>query len=162
MPQADEQLEQYWAAVQRLEQAGFDHYEISNWATPGHRSRHNLAGWQYRPYLGCGAGAHSMFRLDDGGSKRQWNVKAPQAYIKRVSQGLPVEAGSETLSAERARGEAAMIGVRLLDGTSAPGLFPDQQRRLVAIGLLAEAAGSVRLTPRGIELANQVGAAFLV
>lgn len=162
MPNAEEQLEQYWAAAQRLQGAGFDHYEISNWAKPGHRCRHNLAGWQYRPYLGCGAGAHSMFRLDDGGSRRRWNIKAPQAYIRRLREGEGVEAGAETLSEHRARGEAAMIGVRLLEGTTAPSVFPDAQRMLVEIGLLAESAGSVRLTPRGIELANQVGAAFLL
>ncbi|HEY9287810.1 MAG TPA: radical SAM family heme chaperone HemW [Candidatus Dormibacteraeota bacterium] len=162
MPEADAQLEQYWAAAQRLERAGFDHYEISNWAKPGRACRHNLAGWHYRPYLGCGAGAHSMFRLEDGSSQRRWNVKAPQAYVTRIAGGGGVDAGSETLTPDRAHGEAAMIGVRLLDGTTAPAVFPDQQRMLVGIGLLSESAGRVRLTRRGIELANQVGAAFLV
>ena len=161
MPEADTQLEQYWAAAQRLADAGFHHYEISNWAKPGRACRHNLAGWHYRPYLGCGAGAHSMFRLDDGSSQRRWNVKAPHAYIKRIAEAGSAEDDSEILDPDRARGEAAMIGVRLLDGTTAPAVFPDQQRMLVEIGLLAEGAGSVRLTPRGIELANQVGAAFL-
>jgi coproporphyrinogen III oxidase-like Fe-S oxidoreductase len=159
MPGAEEQLEQYWAGVERLAGAGFEHYEISNWARPGRQCRHNLAGWHYRPYLGCGAGAHSMFRLDDGGTERRWNVRGPHAYIKRVRDNV-VE-GREMLSAERARGEAAMIGVRLLDGTSAARGFPAERRRLVAAGLLSEDDGRVRLTRRGVELANQVGAAFL-
>jgi oxygen-independent coproporphyrinogen-3 oxidase len=161
MPEADAQLEQYWAAVDRLEAAGFEHYEISNWARPGHQCRHNLAGWNYQPYLGCGAGAHSMFRLDDGSTKRCWNVKGPQAYIRRVNRGVDVAAGSETLSPARARGEAAMIGVRLLGGTAAARDFPERCGRLVHEGLLAESDGHVRLTRRGVELANQVGAAFL-
>jgi oxygen-independent coproporphyrinogen-3 oxidase len=161
MPGADDQLDQYWAAAARLESAGFSHYEISNWSRLGFGCRHNLSAWKYQPYLGCGAGAHSMFRLDDGSTERRWNVKGPHAYIKQVSgRGHAVD-GNETLSPERARGEAAMIGVRLLEGTDAAGDFPAQREQLVGAGLLIEAGGQVRLTQRGIELANQVGAAFL-
>ena len=161
MPGADDQLEQYWAAAARLKGAGSGHYEISTWAQPGYACRHNLAAWNYQPYLGCGAGAHSMFRLADGSTERRWNVKGPHAYIKRGSgRGHAID-GSETLSAERARGEAAMIGVRLLEGTDAAGDFPAQRKQLVGAGLLVEVGSQVRLTQRGIELANQVGAAFL-
>jgi oxygen-independent coproporphyrinogen-3 oxidase len=161
MPAAEEQLEQYWAAADRLERAGFHHYEISNWARPGFECRHNLAGWRYQPYLGCGAGAHSMFRLGDGGTERSWNVKGPHAYIKQVSAGRRPLDGRETLSPGRAGGEKAMIGVRLLDGTTAARDFLSQRHRLVAAGLLIEDDGQVRLSRRGVELANQVGAAFL-
>jgi oxygen-independent coproporphyrinogen-3 oxidase len=161
MPGAEDQLEQYWAAAARLESAGFSHYEISNWSRPGFGCRHNLSAWNYQPYLGCGAGAHSMFRPEDGSTERRWNVKGPHAYIKQVSgRGHAVD-GNETLSPERARGEAAMIGVRLLDGTTAAGDFPARRRQLVGAGLLIDGGDLVRLTPRGIELANQVGAAFL-
>jgi oxygen-independent coproporphyrinogen-3 oxidase len=162
MPDADDQLEQYWSAVTRLEAAGYGHYEISNWSRAGFGCRHNLAAWQYEPYLGCGAGAHSMFRRNDGSTERQWNIKGPHAYIKQAAGSGHAVAGSEALSAERAAGEAAMIGVRLLDGTAAARDFPAQRTQLVAAGLLAEQNGNVRLTRRGIELANQVGATFLV
>jgi oxygen-independent coproporphyrinogen III oxidase len=162
MPDADDQLEQYWAAAARLETAGYGHYEISNWSQPGFACRHNLAAWHYQPYLGCGAGAHSMFRRNAGSTERKWNVKGPHAYIKQASASGHAVAGSETLSPERAAGEAAMIGVRLLDGTTAARDFPKQRTHLVDAGLLAEDDGHVRLTRRGIELANQVGAAFLV
>jgi oxygen-independent coproporphyrinogen-3 oxidase len=161
MPDADDQLEQYWAAVARLETAGYAHYEISNWSRAGFACRHNLAAWHYQPYAGCGAGAHSMFRRNDGSTERRWNVKGPHAYIKQASSSGHAVAGSETLSPERALGEAAMIGVRLLDGTAAARDFPLQRTQLVEAGLLAERDGDVRLTRRGIELANQVGAAFL-
>ena len=161
MPDADHQLAQYWAAVAGLEAAGYAHYEISNWSRAGFACRHNLAAWHYQPYLGCGAGAHSMFRRNDGSTERRWNVKGPHAYIKQASGSGQAVAGSETLSVERALGEAAMIGVRLLDGTAAARDFPAQRTHLVAAGLLAEEDGGVRLTRRGIELANQVGAAFL-
>src|SRR5439155_14464770 len=155
MPEADDQLEQYWAAAARLEAADYAHYEISNWASPGMACRHNLAAWHYQPYLGCGAGAHSMFRLDDGSTERRWNANGPQAYIKRISASGHAAAGSESLSPERALGEAAMIGVRLLQGTTSTDAFPLQRRQLVAAGLLTESDGTARLTRRGVELANQ-------
>jgi len=161
MPDAEDQLEQYWAAAARLEAAHYSHYEISNWAIPGFACRHNLASWHYQPYLGCGAGAHSMFRRNDGRTERRWNINGPHAYIKQASASGYAVAGSETLSTERARGEAAMIGVRLLEGTDAVSDFPAERTQLVRAGLLAEHHGGVRLTRRGIELANQVGAAFL-
>ncbi|HEX9095466.1 MAG TPA: radical SAM family heme chaperone HemW [Candidatus Dormibacteraeota bacterium] len=161
MPDADDQLEQYWAAVARLEAAGYAHYEISNWARPQFACRHNLDAWHYQPYLGCGAGAHSMFREGDGSTERRWNVKGPHAYIRQAAASGHAVAGRETLSPERASGEAAMVGVRLLDGTTAARDFPAQRTQLVEAGLLAEQDGGVKLTRRGIELANQVGAAFL-
>jgi putative oxygen-independent coproporphyrinogen III oxidase len=161
MPDADDQLEQYWAGAARLEAAGYTHYEISNWSRPGFACRHNLAAWRYQPYLGCGAGAHSMFRLDDGSTQRRWNVKGPHAFIRQISQTGQAVDGVETLMPERARGEAAMIGVRLLEGTVAAREFPDQRQDLVRAGLLIEDDGVVRLTRRGVELANRVGAAFL-
>ncbi|HYS02736.1 MAG TPA: radical SAM family heme chaperone HemW [Candidatus Eisenbacteria bacterium] len=161
MPDADEQLEQYWAADRRLANAGLVHYEISNWARPGFESRHNLTYWEYRPYLGCGVGAHSLLRHDDGRSERFWNVKGIKAYIDRLNEGASPIADRETLSADRAAGEAAMIGVRLLQGTRAVDPFPSERRELMEAGLLALTTNGVRLTARGVELANQVGAAFL-
>jgi len=161
MPGEDDQLEQYWAAASRLEGAGYAHYEISNWARPGFTCRHNLAAWNYQPYLGCGAGAHSMFRLDDASTERRWNLKGPHKYIREISQAGHATEGGETLSPERARGEAAMIGVRVLEGTIAAREFPAQRQQLVGAGLIVEHDGQVRLTRRGVELANQVGAAFL-
>src|SRR5258708_8377477 len=161
MPGADDQLEQYWAAAARLAAAGYGHYEISNWSRPGFAGRTHLAAWNYQADLGCGAGAHSMFRLDDGSTEGRWNVKGPHAYIKQVSgRGRAID-GSETLSRDRARGEAAMIGVRLLEGTHAAGDFPAERQQLVGAGLLIEADGQVGLTRRGVELANQLAATVL-
>ena len=160
MPGDDEQLAEYWAAAERLQISGYEHYEISNWATPGFACRHNLAAWHYQPYLGCGAGAHSMFRIPNGSTERRWNIRGPHAYIRRIGESGQAVDGSEHLSPARA--EAAMIGVRLLEGTEAASDFPTKSRQLVAAGLLIEADGRVRLTQRGIELANQVGAMFLV
>ncbi|HSO93299.1 MAG TPA: hypothetical protein VLS53_02355, partial [Candidatus Dormibacteraeota bacterium] len=99
---------------------------------------------------------------DDGSSERRWNLKGPHGYIRKVTAGGEAVDGSELLSAARARGEAAMIGVRLLQGTSATQSFAAERGRLVSAGLLTEVGGQVRLTRRGVELANQVGAAFLI
>lgn len=161
MPDAEEQLGQYWAADRRLADDGFVHYEISNWARPGFESRHNLTYWEYRPYLGCGVGAHSLLRHDDGRSERFWNLKGVKAYIEAAKAATSPIADRETLSADRAAGEAAMIGVRLLQGTRAANPFPAERADLVAAGLLAPVGDRVQLTSRGVELANQVGSAFL-
>jgi oxygen-independent coproporphyrinogen-3 oxidase len=161
IPDADTQLEQYWLADRRLRAAGFTHYEISNWALPGHECRHNVAGWDYRPYIGCGAGAHSMLRHGDGRTERFWNRKGPRAYIDTVKSTGEAIDGREWLSPLQAAGEAAMIGVRKLAGTSAAQPFTDQRSLLAAAGLLVQEEDLVHLTPRGIELANQVSAAFL-
>jgi oxygen-independent coproporphyrinogen-3 oxidase len=161
MPDPDTQLEQYWAAAERLSRAGFQHYEISNWARPGRQCLHNLTYWECRPYLGCGAGAHSLLRHADGSSLRFWNIKGPHAYIERVQAGGEAVSGNESLSPERAAGEAAMIGVRLLQGTAAAQDFVQERELLVQAGLLLEERDRVRLTRRGVELANQVGALFL-
>ena len=161
MPDAEVQLEQYWAAANRLGAAGFEHYEISNWAWPGRRCLHNLTYWEYRPYLGCGAGAHSLLRHEDGRSERFWNLRGPRAYIEGVRRSGRAVEGGEILSAERAKGEAAMIGIRLLEGTRAAQNFPEERDRLISGGLLMQRRDRVRLTPRGVELASQVGAAFL-
>lgn len=161
MPGADDQLEQYWAADRRLGQEGFLHYEISNWARPGFESRHNLTYWEYRPYLGCGVGAHSLLRHDDGRSERFWNLKGVKAYIDALKERTSPISDRETLSADRAAGEAAMIGMRLLGGTRAASGFAGERSLLVAAGLIIDDGDAVRLTERGVELANQVGATFL-
>ena len=77
----------YEFACERLRQAGYDHYEISNWALPGFRSRHNLKYWRREPYLGFGAGAHAF-----DGRFRWANAHDPAAYAAAIENGrLPLE-----------------------------------------------------------------------
>ena len=68
-----------------LEDAGYEHYEISNFARPGQRSKHNSAYWEGKKYLGAGPSAHSYNKLT-----RRWNLSANTSYIKGVMSGLPV------------------------------------------------------------------------
>src|SRR5438132_13420368 len=95
-----------------------------------------------------------MFRLKDGSTERSWNVKGPHAYIKRIGQTGRAVDGMENLTLQRARGEAAMIGVRLLDGTSAAREFPVQSKELVGAGLLWEVDVEDRLNCRSVEMDN--------
>ena len=101
-------------ADELLAAAGYDWYEVSNWATDAaHRSRHNLAYWTGQDWWGVGPGAHSHV-----GGVRWWNVKHPAAYAERIAAGLSPAAGRETLDAETRRVEDVLLRTRIADGLS--------------------------------------------
>ncbi len=166
-PDPDLAAEMYELAESMLGEAGFSHYEISNWARPGRECRHNLVYWRDGEYLGFGAGAHS--HRDD---RRWWNVRAPAEYIARVRAGGTPEAGGELISPAQAMGEMMMLGLRLSQGVSATAfrkrfdreldaVYRRQLEELAAADLIEWDAGCVRLTSRGRLLGNQVFARFL-
>lgn len=96
----------------RLATAGFEHYEISNFAKPGFRSKHNSSYWQGKPYLGIGPSAHSF-----NGTTRQWNIANNALYLKSIEADLvPFEA--EQLSDEQQLNEYIMISLRTMEGCS--------------------------------------------
>lgn len=97
---------EYEVLCQVLQKAGYDHYEISNFALPGRRSKHNSAYWRGTPYLGIGPGAHSF----DGKSIRSWNVPSIKGYL----EGVVPE--SETLTATERYEEAVMVSLRTAEG----------------------------------------------
>lgn len=155
-------------ADERLAQAGYARYEISNWARlPALRCRHNLACWRNLPYLGFGAGAHSSF-----GGRRFWNVAHPRQYIERVTGGQPPQAGEQATSREMEMAETLFLGLRLVEGISQTGflerfgldLFQAYAREIERnrqAGLLQVDEGGIRLTRRGWLLGNRVFADFL-
>ena len=101
----------YERACAELAAAGYEHYEISNWALPGFRSRHNLKYWRREPYLGFGAGAHSF-----DGRWRWANAHDPAAYVAAIEQGrLPIEQLEEVTRAQ-ALEEEMFLGLRQLEG----------------------------------------------
>jgi oxygen-independent coproporphyrinogen-3 oxidase len=163
MPVAEAQLAQYWAANDHLERSGWEHYEISNWARPGMACRHNLTYWRGEAYFAFGAGAHGMRAVPGGAIERYWNVRPIPAYIDAIhARGQAVE-GLERLDGRQRAAEAAMLGVRLLQGipdTVDLRRFAPTVDRLAAAGLL-EPGPAPRLSRRGIELASEVGRAFL-
>ena len=103
---------QYEKLCRVLQQAGYEHYEISNFAMPGYQAKHNSSYWKHVPYVGLGPGAHSFL---DG--KRLWNADDLSAYLKAGSNGDFSEIrGSETLDQEQKKIEKIMLGLRTAAG----------------------------------------------
>jgi oxygen-independent coproporphyrinogen-3 oxidase len=107
----DEAAEMYLSALDRLDNAGFEQYEISNVARSGHASRHNLKYWRSGDWLGFGCGAHSTL---DG--VRWRNVSATGEYVERVSRGESPAIDRQPLSAKARLEEALFTGLRLCSG----------------------------------------------
>jgi putative oxygen-independent coproporphyrinogen III oxidase len=150
-PDPDLQADMFGVACELLRDAGYRHYEISNWARPGRECRHNLGYWERRPYLGLGAGAHAY--RDD---VRWWNVRPPEAYMQLVASGeLPI-GGSESLDPDDAHLEAVFLKLRLLEGVPVSWFDPPRYEPLVAGGLLAPDAGRLVPTERGMLLLNEI------
>ena len=107
---SDKQARQFLLLMQRLREAGYEHYEVSNFAKPGYRSRHNSSYWKGLPYLGIGPSAHSF-----NGAERRWNVANNNVYNKGLNEGLPVRE-TETLTRAQQLNETIMISLRTMEG----------------------------------------------
>ncbi len=181
-PDDDRSAEMYQLAESRLADAGFFHYEISNWARapsppPRHWAaveevspfvcRHNLVYWRNEPWLGVGAGAHSW------AAGRRWaNRRHPRAYIAALSSVDSPVVEEEVINRRLEMGETMMMGLRLAEGVSASrfrsrfGLelaqvFGEELAALVERGLLTWDGRAARLTAHGRLLGNQVFMEFL-
>jgi putative oxygen-independent coproporphyrinogen III oxidase len=155
-PDPDLQAEMFDLACDVLGGAGYEHYEISNWARPGHRCRHNLVYWRRRPYLGLGAGAHS-FRA----GRRWWNERPPHAYLEAVeSERLPV-GGEEVLTDEDRRLEEVFLRLRTDSGLPAAEVDPSRVEPYLEEGLLKRLDGRYMLTETGMFVANEVALALV-
>jgi putative oxygen-independent coproporphyrinogen III oxidase len=160
MPDDDLQADFYELADAVLADAGFDWYEVSNWASrggPDHRSRHNLAYWLSHDWWGIGPGAHSHV-----GGVRWWNVKHPAAYAGRILAGESPAAGREELDDATREVERVLLGSRLSDGLEIRSLAAPA--RTAVAGLIGDGlvdgrhalAGRLVLTLRGRLLADAV------
>ncbi|HNZ96110.1 MAG TPA: coproporphyrinogen III oxidase family protein, partial [Thermoanaerobaculia bacterium] len=156
-----------------LSRLGFPAYEVSNFArAPELRSRHNRKYWDHTPYLGLGLGAHS-FAWDARGPRRWWNERKIRPWTAKVAAAQRPLAGEETLDIAALRLEALLLGLR-----TAEGIDLDRFRERYGLDLaaaneallarltaedLAERAGSrLRLTPRGLAVADGLAARFTV
>jgi len=157
-PSDDLQADMYELADATLRSAGYEWYEVSNWAKPGgNESRHNLAYWQGHDWWGVGPGAHSHV-----GGVRWWNVKHPAAYADRIAAGDSPAAGRETLDDETRRVERVLLMTRIREGLRVSELEPSG--RTAVAGLIAEELvdaraaiqGRIELTLRGRLLADAV------
>jgi len=108
--QPDVQSGQFFAGIQLLESAGYEHYEISSFAQPGKRSRHNSAYWQSQKYLGLGPSAHSF-----NGTSRQWNISNNALYIRALSEDK-LDYEQEVLQPRDRLNEYIMTSLRTMEG----------------------------------------------
>ncbi len=181
-PGDDLTADMYELAMDLLGDAGYEQYEISNWAKPGYRSQHNLTYWRNRPYLGVGPGAHSsMF------SKRFANMKSPRRYIERMGEAsYEDDAGAfgiiegdaaidfvEVTSQSMEMSETMMLGLRLANGVSDEEFrnrfgtalrfnYGHEIDELIDAGLIEHSVDSIRLTRRGRLLGNNVFERFIL
>ena len=161
--EVDEELSlaMYDALTDRLARAGYEHYEISNFARPGFRSRHNSSYWHQEPYIGLGAAAHS-FDL----RSRQWNTADIEAYISAIEKGrIPME--REPLDARTTYNDIVTTALRTSDGIPLERLtarlgaafteyLTKEAAPYIARGLMEQRGGNLRLTRRGIYISDAI------
>ncbi len=167
LPADDDAATMYEHTREVLATHGYAQYEISNWARPGHHSRHNLTYWRHDSYLGVGLGAHSY--VDKA---RFANLRGLRPYLQRLSSGQLPTAHTERIDAARARADAAMLGLRLVQGIHLPSfnqrfggdLLADHAEavdRLASLAWLVVVEDHLRITPRGYLVANQIWQEFI-
>jgi len=158
----DDQARQFLLLVDWLHSAGYEHYEISNFSLPGHRSRHNTSYWQGKPYLGLGPSAHSY----DGVSTREWNAANNAQYID-ASPLPPSE--KELLSPTQQLNEYIMISLRTMEGADLAyvserfgadkaDVLQRQSARYIREGSLTGTNGRLILSREGKLLADGIAA----
>jgi len=155
---ADADADFFEMTVAMLEDAGYRHYEISNYARPGFESVHNRAYWLGKDYLGIGPSAVSTI-----GMQRWQNVCDYRAYIDRVLADQSPHESSENLTDQMKRTERIALSLRTRDGVSAGELkdLSTETDELVTLGLLRQSNGNFILTPKGKALTDSITEALL-
>ena len=167
MPPDDFQRELFEITIATLTGAGYEHYEISNYAQPGKQSRHNLNYWVDGEYIGLGAGASSFFKGD-----RTKNTNLPSRYITQINETQTAVESRETPGRRQRMGEAVMLGLRLRTGLSLSQFknqfnitfqeaFGYTVTRMEGMGLLEISNGQAALTWEGLFLADSVIIEFI-
>ena len=157
----------YVTAMERLEAAGYEQYEISNVARPGRRSRHNLKYWSDGEWAGFGCGAHST-----RSEVRYKNVASTEEYVQRIETGQPTRIEVRRMTRDERLGDALFTGLRLADGIDLGAIarrygvdvwsrFAADLAPFVDAGCLVHDGHRLRLTRRGMLLANEVMAVFV-
>jgi oxygen-independent coproporphyrinogen-3 oxidase len=163
---ADEELvrSMYYVMADRLTAAGYEHYEISNFARPGRRSRHNSAYWNHTPYLGLGAAAHSF-----DGRRRQWNTADIVLYMKGVESGC-MDVESEQLDGDTLYNDLVMTALRTSEGLELRRTDDrrkyclSQAQRYIEAGLLVhdEKTDHLRLSRSGLFVSDMIMADLMM
>jgi oxygen-independent coproporphyrinogen-3 oxidase len=157
VPSDERVVEFYETALARLEALGIRRYEISNFATPGCESRHNLKYWKLEPYFGFGADAHSF-----DGVLRWQNVESAADYVERMQSGNSPR--TDLVAADPVE-ERFFVGLRLAAGIRPQAeewaRFETPIRRFLEEGLLERSGDALRLTDRGVLFSNEVFEEFV-
>ncbi|KEO83776.1 coproporphyrinogen III oxidase [Tumebacillus flagellatus] len=167
LPPEEDEVQMYQLVMDTFRSNGYEMYEISNYAKPGHRSRHNQVYWRNEPYLAAGSGAHGYV-----GGVRYINQKDVPQYIETTVGGKRPVVDTEEITEVMQREDTMILGLRLLEGvtfarfrekhgTEMLDVFAGPIAKYRERGLLTVDDVGVRLTPEGIFLANEVYAAFL-
>jgi oxygen-independent coproporphyrinogen-3 oxidase len=127
-----------------LAAAGYEHYEVSNYALPGRQAVHNSAYWRQIPYLGLGPSAHGF-----DGAVRRWNVREFAAWSMQLSAGRDPEGGREELAPEQRALETMYLGLRTRVGIAAQPSDGPMIAEWTAAGWAREGGGRIVLTPDG-------------
>jgi oxygen-independent coproporphyrinogen-3 oxidase len=163
----DKQGHQFLLLMQWLKEAGYEHYEVSNFAKPGFRSQHNSAYWKGKPYLGIGPSAHSF-----NGTTRQWNIAHNQKYIESL-QSFLIPAEREVLSITDQLNEYIMISLRTAEGidlniietkwgTNQKERLVRDARKYIDHGALEMNSTHLHLNESGMPLADGIAAALFI
>ncbi|HSE24950.1 MAG TPA: radical SAM family heme chaperone HemW [Pyrinomonadaceae bacterium] len=147
---------------------GYEHYEISNLALPGFRSRHNTKYWTAAPYVGFGCSAHSF----DGKNRRWSNERDVRRYVELIDEGASPVVDDQVLSASAVRAEAVFLGLRVMSGINLKDYrqlfgidlvekYNEDLTRFTEAGLVQLDGETLRLTRAGALLSNEVFAAFV-
>jgi oxygen-independent coproporphyrinogen-3 oxidase len=167
-PVSEEQAaRQYSIMVRVLKEAGYEHYEVSNFCKPGYYSRHNTAYWKGVPYLGVGPSAHSF-----NGNSRRWNVSNISEYVNIINAG-GIAYEEETLTLTQRYNEFVMTGLRTMWGCDSGYIlrefgssyfdwFVKCAARYVAAGSMWQVAGTYFLTEEGMLFADGIAVEFFV
>ncbi|HEX3030604.1 MAG TPA: radical SAM family heme chaperone HemW [Clostridia bacterium] len=159
--------EMYYMAIEKLKKEGFSHYEISNFAKPGYECKHNMIYWRAEEYIGFGAGAHSYFQ-----GKRYNNASNPEEYSAALNRGIQPLEDIQEIDREEQMSEYMLLGLRLIEGidclefesrfnANVFSLYGDRIAVLCKKKLLETEERFIRLTPKGLDFANEVFMEFV-
>jgi oxygen-independent coproporphyrinogen III oxidase len=158
LPSEESMVDFYELAQCELESAGYEQYEISNWAKPGFASKHNLKYWRREPYLGFGAGAHSF-----SGTQRWSNKYDAAAYVQAITNNKSAIESVQSLTQSQALEEEFFLGLRQLSGINLTRIqaqyginFQSKIATLSSNGLLQHDRDTLRLSPHKLSISNEI------
>lgn len=167
LPNEELEREEYWEVKKFLESLGYKHYEISNFAKTGYESKHNLNCWEQKEYLGFGAAAHSYMK-----KTRYSNTENIEKYINQEMQSKQLHMVHEVQKEEEQKKEYMLLELRKIDGVQISSFknkfgcnpimeFKNELNKLTQEGLIEIDLDQIKLTEKGIDLANIVWEEFI-